>query len=116
MQSILTSGESNIETIWQIWLSNIIDPSEINAGTKEQIRSTINRIEMYRDCNECEQFIRSLPSNDRAVFLVDDHFAEQIIPQIHDLQQIFAIYVCTSDRQRNESRFKQFSKVIKYIY
>lgn len=65
----------------------------------------------FENVIECEQFIRSLSNDDRVVLIVDDQWGHQIIPQIHDLEQLFAIYVYTAGRQANESQFKQFSKV-----
>ncbi|UJR11993.1 hypothetical protein I4U23_016171 [Adineta vaga] len=108
MQS--TSDETNLDTIWQIWLSNSVDLSHLMADTREQFRSSINYIKTYTNRIECEEFIRSVSSKDRIIFIVDDLLAEQIIFQIHDLQQLCAIYVYTTNRQINQSKFKQFSK------
>jgi hypothetical protein len=111
MQSISTLHENNLETVWQIWLSNSISNSQNIGGALEQAPSLINHLKTFENIIECEQFIRSLSNNDLIVFIVDDLLGQQIIPRIHELQQVFAIYVYSTESQPNESWFKQFSKV-----
>jgi hypothetical protein len=112
MQSISTTlHKNNLEKVWQIWLSNSTSDSRNIANALEQVRSLISHLKTFENIIECEQFIRSLSTEDRIAFIVDDLLGEQIIPQIHDLPQVFAIYVYSTERQPNESYFKQFSKV-----
>ncbi len=105
------SEKNNIETIWQIWLLNSINDSQKITVNLEQTRSSNNNSKVFDNILECEQFIRSISNDNRIVFIVDDLLGRKIIPQIHDLQQIFAIYVYSIDKQSTESYFKEFSKV-----
>jgi hypothetical protein len=100
--------------VWQIWLLNSINNSRSIADNLEEARSLINNLKIFENIIECEQFIRSLSNNDRIIFIANDQLGQQIIPQIHELQQLFAIYVYTTEEQPNESWFKQFSKVTIY--
>ena len=111
MQPISTSHEHDLETVWQIWLSNSISNLRNTGDALESARSLINHLKTFENIIECEQFIRSVSDNDRIVFIVDDLLGQQIIPRIHQLQQVFAIYVYSTERQPNELWFKQFSKV-----
>lgn len=112
MESTETLQEINLETVWQIWLANSISNTRhIYGDDLERAQSVINHLKTFEDILECEQFIYSIPNNDRIVLIVDDLFGQQIIPRIHDLQQLFAIYVYCIESQSNESWFKQFCKV-----
>lgn len=111
MQSTPTLQKDNLETVWQIWLSNSINTCRKVVDIPEQVRSNDNNIKTFENSIECEQFICSLSNNDRAVFIVDDLLGQQIIPRIHELRQVFAIYVYSTEIKINESWFKQFSKV-----
>ena len=105
------SGENNIEIVWQIWLLNSINNSPETVDALEQARSLIKDLKIFESIIKCEQFIHSVPKNDRIIFIVEDLLGQQIIPKIHDLQQVFAIYIYSTEKQPNESCFRQFSKV-----
>ena len=111
MESTEPLYETNLEKVWQIWLATSISNSRNIGDDLEQARSVIDHLKTFEDIIECEQFIHSIPDNDRIVLIVDDLFGQQVIPRIHDLQQVFAIYVYSTESQSNESWFKQFSKV-----
>lgn len=103
-----------IEKVWQVWLTTFPDTPESSTGS-EVDRASINFVKIFADSAECEQFLRSLPNNDRAVVIVDDSFSQQIIPRIHELEQVFAIYVHRAERGPIEAWLTQFSKVVQYL-
>lgn len=107
-----TPRENNIQTVWQIWLIHSINNSEESVRPWEQARSIIKHFKTFDNVSECEEFIQSVSNTARIVLFVDDLFGQEIIPRIHDLPQMFAIYIYNIENQSNESCFKRFSKVI----
>ena len=106
-----TVSKNIIETVWQIWLLNPINNSETIQQTLGQARSIIKHVNLFENILEFEQFLQNLSNYDRIVFIVDDLFAQEIIPKIHDVPQIFAIYIYTFNEQSDQSFYKQkFSK------
>ncbi|CAF1662063.1 unnamed protein product, partial [Adineta ricciae] len=110
MQSISRADEYNVAIIWQVWLSSSVDFSEIIAEVKHQAQLSADYLRTYREANECEQFICSVSTTDRIVFIVDDSLAEQILSKIHDLQQIYAVFIYTTNAELIDAEFKKFSK------
>jgi adenosyl cobinamide kinase/adenosyl cobinamide phosphate guanylyltransferase len=111
MQSISAEHKNKVEVVWQVWLSNSIINAQRTVDAREQVRSLANHVKNFENTTQCEQFIRSLSNDDRVVLIVDDELGQQIVPQVHELQQVFAIYVCTPEKHGDISWFKQFSKV-----
>ena len=112
MQSTSRADEYNVAIIWQVWLSSSVDFAEIITEVKHQAQLSVDYLRTYREANECEQFIRSISTTDRIVFVLDDSLAEQILSKIHDLQQIYAVFIYTTNAKLTDAKFKKFSKVI----
>ncbi|CAF3118066.1 unnamed protein product [Rotaria socialis] len=107
MQSYSTAINNNVNTIW---LLDISSNSQNILDALEQIPSSINHIKTFENIIGCEQFIRSLSDDDCIVFIADVPLGQQIIPRIHQLQQVLAIYIYSTEIQSNESWFRQFRK------
>ena len=45
-------------------------------------------MKIFEDCNQCEDYIRSISSDDRLILIIDDLFARQIVPRIEQLRQV----------------------------
>ncbi|CAF4790259.1 unnamed protein product [Rotaria sp. Silwood1] len=110
MEPVSASHDNNLETFYQIWLCDPVNNSQKFRDAQQQVRSSINYIKTFEHVTECEQYIRSLSDVDRIVFIVDDHLGQQIIPRICQYRQVLAIYVYGTEKQTNETSFKQFMK------
>ncbi|CAF4528631.1 unnamed protein product [Rotaria sp. Silwood2] len=113
MTDIVTSliVEENLETFSLIWLDASVNDTQENIDAQHQLRTSINFLKIFEDADKCEQYIRSVPKDDRIVFIVSGRFGEIIVPRIHSLRQVSAIYVYCKDKKRNELWSNQFKKV-----
>ena len=102
--------DGNFETYFLIWLDQIID-SEDHRSIKEKLRSTISYLESFDQLDYCHKYIQSISSDDRIVFIVNEHFTREMIPQIHHLQQIFSIYILCVDKELHQTWSEQYHKV-----
>ncbi|CAM4839819.1 unnamed protein product [Rotaria magnacalcarata] len=107
MQSYLTANNNNVN---MVWLLDIPSNSQNILDALEQIPSLINHIKTFENIIGCEQFIRSLSDDDYIVFIADVPLGQQIIPRIHQLRQVLAIYIYSTEIQSNESWCRQFRK------
>ncbi|CAF5227673.1 unnamed protein product [Rotaria magnacalcarata] len=112
MQSYLTANNNNVN---MVWLLDIPSNSQNILDALEQIPSLINHIKTFENIIGCEQFIRSLSDDDYIVFIADVPLGQQIIPRIHQLRQVLAIYIYSTEIQSNESWCRQFRKVIIHL-
>jgi len=106
------SSDENLESLSLIWLDANVDISKENVAVQKQLRSTINFLKTFHDPAECEAHIRSVPDGDRVLFIVSGGLGQHIVPKIHTLRQVTAIYVFCSNKQIHEKWTQQYTKVI----
>jgi hypothetical protein len=111
MASILPQHKQNLETYFLIWLDAAVNSSEENVEAQQQLRTSINHLTTFDDDNGCEEYIRSVSKHDRIILIVSGQLGQKLVPRIHQLQQIFAIYVYCMNKKQNEHWAQEFSKV-----
>ncbi len=104
--------KQNLETYFLIWLDAAVNSSKENVEAQQQLRTSINHLTTFDDGNECEEYIRSVPKEDRIVLIVSGQLGQKIVPHIHQLRQISSIYVYCMDKKKNKQWAQDFSKVI----
>ncbi|CAF1394223.1 unnamed protein product, partial [Rotaria sordida] len=70
----LMSPKENLETFSLIWLDASVNDTQENIDAQRQLRKLINFLKTFEDADKCEQYIRSLPKDDRIVFIVSGRF------------------------------------------
>ena len=105
------STNDNLETFSLAWLDEQVDSAEENIQTQQELRQIINHLKTFHDQQQCYDYITSLFPHDRLVLIVSGQYGQQLVPQIHSLRQVSAIYVYTIDEQANKQWTERFIKV-----
>jgi hypothetical protein len=110
---ILSTGRSrtNLETYSLLWLDASIN-SEEKIKTQQKLRSSINHLEIFEEIEKCEQYIQSTSLQDRLVLLMSDNFCEQLIPRIHEFQQVHSIYIYGPGKEFYQQWTQKYIKVL----
>ncbi|CAF0880744.1 unnamed protein product [Adineta ricciae] len=106
-----TSANNNLETFSLAWLDAQIDSTEENKQTQQQLRQIINHLKTFHDKQQCHDCVTSLSSQDRLVLIVSGQYGRELVPQIHSLRQVSAIYVYCMNKQAHEQWANSFTKV-----
>lgn len=101
----------NLETYSLVWLDDTVKESKENIDVQQQLRSVINRLKIFERVDQCEQYIRSVSSQDRIVLIVSGRLGQEIVPRINDFRQISSIYIYCSDKKKHEQWATKYSKV-----
>jgi hypothetical protein len=107
----LTQQTQNLETYSLIWLDAAVNSSQENVDAQQQLRTSINHLRIFEDDNQCEEYIRSVPEEDRIIMIVSGRLGQHIVPRIHHLRQVFSIYVYCMNNEKNEKWAGKFDKV-----
>ncbi|CAM2726219.1 unnamed protein product [Rotaria socialis] len=67
-------------------------------------------LKTFEDSNECETFIRQ-ESSSQTMLIVSGQLGREIVPKMHDLSNIMAIFVYSINKQANEEWTKNYKKV-----
>ncbi len=100
----------NLETYSLIWLDSQPSSSEKIKQTQQRVRSSINDLRIFEDVNNCIKNIR-LSTADQIILVVNIELSEMVIPSIHALPQMIAIYIYNINDDRQTQCLDKYSKV-----
>lgn len=107
----ITQKDDNLPIYPLIWLDRLVNISEENLDGQKLIRSSIDNLKTFENVNKCEEYIRSISSDERIILIVSGRLGREITPHIHELRQVSSIYVYCLDKSANEEWAKQYKKV-----
>ncbi|CAF4351719.1 unnamed protein product [Rotaria sp. Silwood2] len=109
--TIVETNSDNVETFSLLWLDAEVNTKEENKHAQKRLRSIINHLIIFHDQNECQQYITSSSEQDRIVLIISGRLSKELIPHIHHLRQISAVYIYCWDKQAYKHWAKQFNKL-----
>ena len=109
-KSFDNGNDNHLEIFSLIWLDANVDV-EKNQATQEKLRAIINHIKKFHDVEECKNYIEQTSKDDRLVLIVSGQLGRQIVPSIHQLRQVSAIYINSEDKTSDEKWASKFAKV-----
>ena len=109
-ESMGSSTCRNGELISLIWLDNMAHLTDQNRQIQHQLRSLVNSLQIFDNCQQCEDFIRHR-IDEKILLIVSGQLGQQIIERVHHLKQIVSIIVFCFDKDKHQRWAKQFTKV-----
>ena len=105
------SQERNPQNFLLIWADANINQSKLDSqNTLTELRSIVNNVNLCTTADQCIQFLKDT-QNEKAFLIVSGSLGETLVPQIHSLPQVDAIYVFCSNKPRHEQWAKQYVKI-----
>jgi hypothetical protein len=108
--SLTDGNDDHLEMFSLIWLDANVHVGR-NQDMEQRMRLIINHVKKFQDGDECKQYIEQRSKHDRLVLIVNRELARQVVPSIHQLRQVSAIYVSSTDKQSDEEWAHEFAKV-----
>ena len=102
---------SNLEIYTLIWLDSSANGSQETIQAQKHFRTAINYLKVFKHSDECIDYIKFIPNDDRVVLIVSGRLGQETVPQIHQYRKVSAIYVYCMDKKKNEHWANQFNKV-----
>ena len=103
-------GDSVVSKKSIVWLDGSVNSTAENVNAQQMFRTPTNHLKTYTDEKECENYIRSVSKDHRIILIVGDRLGSSIVPRIHQLLQVSAIFVYCMDK-RNQHWAKTYKKV-----
>ncbi|CAF1106315.1 unnamed protein product [Adineta steineri] len=101
----------NKEDIRLIWLDAKIDDSQDSLRTQTLLLEFNPAAQFYTDPIRCIVFIKSTP-NEQILLIVSGALAREVLSQIHDVQQITAVFIFCGNRKYHMELISKYSKVV----
>jgi hypothetical protein len=106
-----TNNDKNrLEIFCLIWLDSN-DNNGDNRGVQQRLRSIINYFKKFNDIQQCQTYIEQQSKTDRFVLIVSGQLGCQIVPRIHQLQQVVSIYVYCANKEAHDIWARDYVKV-----
>ncbi|CAF1395098.1 unnamed protein product [Rotaria sp. Silwood1] len=106
-----TDSNEIIQNFLLVWLDVQVDESTDDfRNSIKHLRQTVNTIEIFDDENECINYITQI-QNEKAFFIISGTLCQSIVPRIHQLNQLYSIYVFCRQPSKYEEWAKDWPKV-----
>jgi tetratricopeptide (TPR) repeat protein len=94
-----------------IWIDANIDLSEEEyQNMLAELRDVVNDVKIFTQPDECTHFLNTV--NVEKVFVITSgHLGQHLVPDIHALPQLDAIYIFCGNKPRHEQWAKQWIKI-----
>ncbi|CAF1242596.1 unnamed protein product [Didymodactylos carnosus] len=103
------------ETYQLVWLDQNVNETEDNLSTQQKLRGIINHLKVFTNIDECEQYIHqglvAGQDDQKVVLVVSGRFGRELIPRIHQLTLIVAVYIYCMDKESNKQWADQHQKI-----
>jgi uncharacterized protein with HEPN domain len=94
-----------------VWLDINIDTNTKDHQTAvTQLLQVVHDINIFTDSNQCIRFMEGL-NDDKAYMIISGSLGQYIVPKVHDISQLDAIFIFCSDKKRHEQWAKQWLKI-----
>ncbi|CAF1144072.1 unnamed protein product [Adineta ricciae] len=107
--------QPNLETNAILWLDPTIAYAPEFPQIQRQLRADINYLRVFKHTNECLEYLSSVPKQDQIILIVSGRLGQEIVPQVHNVQQISSIYVYCMDKKKNESWASKYPKIRRLV-
>ena len=103
--------DRNPQNFLLVWVDANINESKLDCqNTLTQLRTVVNNVNLCTTAAQCIQFLQDT-HNEKAFLIVSGSLGQKLVPQIHPLSQVDAIYVFCGDKPRHEQWAKDYPKV-----
>ena len=90
-----------------IWLN---PSATVQGNLLTHFHEFLTHIKPFFDSKACEEYLKS-SSDERFVLIVTGQIGQDLVPRIHQFQQILSIYIYCMDQKRHEKWSKEYKKV-----
>ncbi|CAF0841353.1 unnamed protein product, partial [Didymodactylos carnosus] len=104
----------NLETLSLLWLDENVQQTNDNKLTQEKLRTVINCLKMFNKEAECKEYIQKA-KQEKIVLVVSGRLGQIVIPAIHALPQMAAIYIYCQNKLLHEKWSEEYPKINKVI-
>lgn len=97
----------NVQNFLLVWLDANIDTDNNSdcRHTITQLQKIVHTIHRFTDHNQCIHFLADI-KDEKVLMIISGALGEIIMPDIHDMSQIYSIYIFC----QNESKHKQWAQ------
>jgi hypothetical protein len=101
----------NFETFTLVWLDPKLEKTDDNMALLTKLRGSMNCVRTFTHSDTCRLFIETQSIDEPLILLVSGTAGRELIPLVHNLEQVASIYVFCTNRAHHLTWTRSFSKV-----
>lgn len=105
------NSQLNVENLVLMWADASVNSNKENLQAQATLTKTHNRLKKFQSVTDCEQAIQQLSKTDRVILIVSGSFGKELIPRVHELEQVLTIYIFCMDQARYLEWARDYKKV-----
>lgn len=98
-----------IQNYLVVWLDEDIDETNIDQSIN-QLKKIVNTVELFDDTDQCVDFITDI-KQEKVLMILSDQLSQNLLPLIHDINQINSIYIHSTERLANKYSTTKWNKM-----
>lgn len=98
-----------IQNYLLVWLDEDIDDRNIDQSIN-QLKTIVNTVELFDDTDQSIDFITDV-KQEQVLMILSDQLAPNLLPLIHNINQINSIYIYSTNKSRNEQKTTKWKKL-----
>ncbi|CAF0876685.1 unnamed protein product [Adineta steineri] len=99
------------QNVLLIWLdSNIDETNDDCQNTITKLRSVVNDINTYTNCDQCLKFIQTV-INKKVCMVISVSLGQHIVPRVHNMPQVDSIFIFCDNKNYHEQWVKDWRKI-----
>ena len=102
--------EKNLEAFSVLWCDAKVNLTEENRQTHVELRKSINYLKKFEAIEECKMYIHE-HSEEKIVLIVSGNFGRRLVPEIHNLGNVVAIYIYCRNKEAHKQWSSAYNKV-----
>ncbi|CAF1011460.1 unnamed protein product [Adineta steineri] len=94
-----------------IWVDASIDQEDKNyQDTLTQLKNVVNDVNLCTELNQCIQLLNQI-DKERAFVITSGYLGQHLVPEIHGMPQLDAIYIFCGNKSRHEGWTQNWRKI-----
>jgi tetratricopeptide (TPR) repeat protein len=100
-----------VQNFLLVWVDASIDQSKKDCqNTLAQLRNIVNDVNICTEPEQCIQYLNNI-DNEKAFIIASSALGQYLVPNIHAMPQVDAIYIFCGNKSRHEEWTKKWDKV-----
>ena len=105
------NSQTNIEQFVLMWLDTSVNSTQENLQAQQTLAKTHPQFMAFESTDECEKTIREFSDSSRVILIVSGSLGMELLPSIHNLQQLSMVYIFCMNQTKYLEWANQFAKV-----
>lgn len=102
---------ANLETFSLVWFDKHANNNQDDINIEQELRNIINHLKTFDSEQTFREYIEQRSEQERLILIINNSSGYKLIPHIHQLRQVYTIYIHCENTLLDEEWIRKFSKV-----